>query len=57
MGVKVEEDKFMPANYISAGLRCGLSLRDTLQAPVGLVMDLWEIYKQSHGIKTDNDDD
>ena len=45
------EDETIAADYISAGLRCGLSMTETLQCPVGLLLDLWEVWQQSHGLR------
>lgn len=32
------------------GVRCGLSVQETIQSPVGLLMDLWEVYKRVNGL-------
>lgn len=53
MGAAPDDDKLSAASYIAVGVRCGLSIQETLQYPVGIITDLWEIYKQSHGIKDD----
>lgn len=34
--------------YVACGVRCGLSIAETLHAPVGFVMDLWEIFQKTH---------
>lgn len=50
----IEDDEWSVAGYVAIGVRCGLSVQETLQQPVGLVMDLWEIYKEQHGIQQKN---
>lgn len=57
MGAAPDEDKPQAASYIAVGVRCGLSIQETLQAPVGLISDLWEIYRMSHGIESNQNDD
>ena len=53
MGVTTDDDNQLKlADYVGVGVRCGLSVRETLQIPVGLLCDLWQLYKDSHGIVT-----
>jgi hypothetical protein len=43
------------AVYIRAGLRSGLSIKETLLLPVGIVMDLSELYMREKGLKPEKD--
>nr|DAI28939.1 MAG TPA: hypothetical protein [Caudoviricetes sp.] len=55
MGAAPDDDKLSAASYIAVGVRCGLSIQETLQYPVGVITDLWEIYKQSHGLSDNSE--
>lgn len=47
----IADEEWSVAGYVAIGVRCGLSVQETLQQPVGLIMDLWEIHKKQHGFK------
>lgn len=45
------------AHYIRMGTLAGLSARETLRSPPGLVFDLFELYLRAHTVKQKQDDD
>ena len=53
MGAVSDDEPIKVSDYIAIGVRCGLCVKETLQLPVGLLCDLWTIYKMQHGIAPD----
>lgn len=44
----VEHDRGFASRYAAAGVRCGLSIAETMLAPVGLICDLWAGYQRAN---------
>lgn len=42
--------KMTRAHYLRMGTLCGLSAKETMLLPVGLVLDLWELYVMAHSV-------
>lgn len=43
------------AAYLRMGLANGLSIRETLMLPPGELLDLWDAYLASHGVKRERE--